>query len=28
MDDHEGRVDYKRHLIHVHLQRALRKALD
>jgi len=28
MDDHEGGVDYKRHLIHVHLQRALRKALD
>jgi carbon-monoxide dehydrogenase medium subunit len=28
VDDHEGSAEYKRHLIHVYLQRALRKALD
>lgn len=28
VNDHEGSVEYKRHLIHVYLQRAFRKALD
>ena len=28
VDDHEGSPEYKRHLIHVFLQRAFRKALD
>jgi aerobic carbon-monoxide dehydrogenase medium subunit len=27
VDDHEGSAEYKRHLIHVYLQRAVRKAL-